>query len=75
MGDVWSDLQLAFTIIIFIYLVSWASDLTKSKKIGVILALIIAYLTIYQHPWLLFITVLLFFGYAFIEKFSAEVAG
>ncbi len=74
MGDIWSDLQLAFIIIIFIYLVTWASDLTKSKKIGVILALIIAYLTIYQHPWLLFLTVLLFFGYAFFEKFAAEVS-
>ncbi len=73
MGDVWSDLKLAFLIIIFIYLVSWASDLTKSKKIGVILAIIIAYLTVFQHPWLLFMTVLLFFGYAFLEKFAAEV--
>lgn len=73
MGDLWSDTELALTIIIFIYLVTWASDLTKSKKIGVILALVIAYLTIFSHPWLLFITVLFFFGYAFVEKFTAEV--
>ncbi len=74
MGDLWSDLQLALIIIIFIYLVGWASDLTKSKKIGVVLALIIVYLTVYQHTWLLIFVVLLFFGYAFIEKFTAEVA-
>ncbi len=74
MGDLWSDLKLAFLIIVFIELVGWASDVTKSKKIGVILALIIAYLTVFQHPWLLFLTVMLFFGYAFLEKFAAEVA-
>ena len=74
MGDIWSDLQLALIIIVFIYIVSWASDLTKSKKIGVILALIITYLTVYQHTWLLILVVLIFFGYAFIEKFTAEVA-
>ena len=49
MGMLWSDVRLALTLIIFIYLLKWTVDFTKSKALGVILAAVVAYLTFYQH--------------------------
>ncbi len=73
MGDLITDLQMALIIIVFVYVIAWATELTKSKKIGVILALIIVYLTVYQHFSLLLIVIVLFFGYAFWDKFTAQL--
>jgi len=70
MGDLINDIRLAMVIFIFIYLASWATGLTGSKRVGVILAIILVYLTVYQHFGVLVLTVVFFFGYAFFAKFE-----
>jgi len=70
MGDLWSDLQLAAILFVFVYLVQWAIGMTGSRRVGILLAIVIVYLTIYQHMEVLIIVVLLFFGYAFFETFE-----
>jgi len=63
MADMWSDLRLALTIIAFIFLVKWSSDILDNKLLGIIVAAIIAYLTFFRHYQLLIIGIILFFGY------------
>ena len=65
MMDMWSDLKLALTLILFIYLVNYLSNITSSKKIGIILAAIVAYLTFFSHWEMLVIILVIFFGYPF----------
>ena len=71
MGDLWTDLQLALTLFVFVYIVQWAIGITGSKRIGILLSIVIIYLTIYQHVELLVLTVMFFFGYAFFETFES----
>ena len=68
-----TDLQMALIIIVFVYVIAWATELTHSKKIAVVLALIIVYLTVYQHFGILIFVILFFFGYAFWDKFTAQL--
>lgn len=75
MGDLWSDLQLALILFVFIYLVQWAIGTTGSKRVGILLAIILVYLTVYQHVELLILTVVFFFGYAFFEQFEVGLLG
>ena len=71
MGELWTDLRLAFTLIILIYLIQWAVSGTGSRTVGIIIALVIVYLTVYQHFEVLIIVVVFFFGYAFFEAFES----
>jgi len=66
-ADMWSDLRLALTIIAFIFLVKWSSDVLDNKFLGIIIAAIIAYLTFFQHYELLILGVILFFGYPIFQ--------
>jgi hypothetical protein len=70
MGDLWSDLRIALTLFILVYLVQWAVAGTGSRKIGFALAIIIVFLTVWQHFEILIIVVMFFFGYAFFESFE-----
>ncbi|MCK4327689.1 MAG: hypothetical protein KAW41_04400 [Candidatus Diapherotrites archaeon] len=70
MGDLWTDLQLAAILFVFVYLTQWAIGMTGSRRVGILLAIIIVYLTIYQHMGVLVIVIALFFGYAFFETFE-----
>lgn len=70
MGDLWVDLQLASILFVFIYLTRWAISTTGSRRVGVLLAIILVYLTIYQHFSVLVIVMVLFFGYAFFDTFE-----
>ena len=70
MGDLWTDLQLALVIIFFIYLLKWSTDFTGSKKIGIILAAIVAYLTFFQHTEFVWIILVLFFGFSFFGQIA-----
>ena len=74
MADMWTDLKLALTLILFIYLVNWLSDLSKSKKIGIILAAIIAYLTFFTHFEMLIIIMVIFFAYPFFIGIADALA-
>lgn len=64
MADVISDLRLAGILVVFIYLVQWGIGMTGSRKVGILLAIIVTFLTIYQHFILLVLVVFFFFGYA-----------
>lgn len=78
MAGVWTDLQLAAVLIIFIVLTNWSIDITGSKKVGLVIAIIITYLTVYKHPIILLLVVIFFFGYeAFtdFEEMFEETAG
>lgn len=70
MGLLWTDIRLALMIIVFIYLLQWTVDFTKSKAVGLILASVIAYLTFYQHYEILVFILIFFFGYPFFEKLA-----
>ena len=67
-GDLWNDLRLALVLMVMVHIVQWAVGGTGSKKLGLVLAAIITYLTIYSHWELLIITVILFFGYEFFAS-------
>jgi len=71
MGDLWTDITLAAVLFVFIYLVQWAISMTGSRRVGILLAIVLVYLTIYQHIEVLVIVMVLFFGYAFFENFEA----
>jgi hypothetical protein len=70
MADLWTDLQLACIIFVFVYLVQWAVGTTGSRKVGVLLSIILVYLTVYQHAEILILVMFFFFGYAFFETFE-----
>ena len=70
MGLLWADVRLALIIIVFMYLLQWTVNFTKSKSIGLILAAAIAYLTFYQHYEILLFVLIFFFGYPFFEKLA-----
>lgn len=70
MSDIWTDIQLAAILFVFIYLVQWAISMTGSRRVGILLAIVLVYLTIYQHMEVLVIVMVLFFGYAFWENFE-----
>ena len=75
MGMLWADLRLALMLIIFIYLLKWTVDFTKSKAVGLILAAVISYLTFYQHFEILVFVLIFFFGYPFFEKVAEGFDG
>lgn len=68
MRDLWSDIKLALVLISFVFLLKWTSEITNSKKIGIIFAFIIAYLTFYSHFEILIFVLLFFFGYPFFAQ-------
>lgn len=71
MGDILNDLKLAMTLVVLVYLAQWAIAGTGSRKVGIIVALVLVYLTVYQHFILLVLVMAFFFGYAFFESFEA----
>ncbi|MCD4740344.1 hypothetical protein K8R43_04080 [archaeon] len=71
MGDIFNDVRLALTLIVLIYLSQWAISGTGSRKIGIVVALVLVYLTVYQHFILLVLVMAFFFGYAFFESFES----
>ena len=75
MGGFWEDIRIALTLILFVYLVNWMSNLTNSKTIGIILGSAIAYFSFYQHFELLILLVLFFFGYPFWETLAIGFLG
>ncbi len=73
-ADMWSDLRLALTIIAFLFLVKWSSDVLDNKLLGIIIGSVIAYLTFFQHYELLIIGVILFFGYPIFQGIGEAMA-
>ena len=70
MSDLWNDLRLVLTIIFFIYLLKWSTDFTGSKKIGLILAAVVGYLTFFKHLEILIFVLIFFFGFPFFGKMA-----
>ncbi len=59
--NIWSDLRLAFIIILFVIIVKWVIEKTNSKVLGITVGVIIAYLTFYSHYILLIIAIVFTF--------------
>ena len=72
--DMWNDLRLALVLILFLYLVSWLSSLSGSKKIGIVLAAIVAYLTFYSHWEMLVVVLVVFFMFPFFTGLADALA-
>ena len=68
MAELWSDIKLVLTLIFFMYLLKWTSDLTGSKMLGIVLAAVVAYLTFFSHFEILVFVLIFFFGFPFFEK-------
>ncbi|MBI1973869.1 hypothetical protein HYS54_03565 [Candidatus Micrarchaeota archaeon] len=68
MADLWSDVRLALTLIVFLYLAKWTIDIGGGKKTGIIIAAVIAFLTFYSHWELLALVVVFFFAYPFFDE-------
>ena len=68
MGELWSDLKLALGIMFFIYTITWLSGMTGSKKLGILIAAVVAYLTFFSHFELLIVVLILFFCFPVFEK-------
>ncbi|HLD81180.1 MAG TPA: hypothetical protein VJA40_04235 [archaeon] len=71
--DVYSDIRLALALVFFVYILNWAKAAVGSPKIAVLLGAVLAYLTIYRHPdlvWVFFVIFLAGTGVlgAFIGK-------
>jgi chromate transport protein ChrA len=75
MADMWNDLKLALTLILFVYLVTYLSGLTGSKKLGIIMAAIVAYLTFFTHWEMLVLILVIFFAYPFFIGLADAIAG
>ncbi|MFH0986659.1 MAG: hypothetical protein V1911_01280, partial [Candidatus Micrarchaeota archaeon] len=74
-GLLWADIRIVLIIIMFVFLLKWTLDFTKSKAVGVILATLVAYLTFYSHFELLMLILVVFFCYPFLETFSKAFNG
>ena len=72
MGSVFGDLQLALSLIAFIFLFKWSVSFTDSVLLGGLLALAVAYLTFFSHFEMLILVLLFFFG---APLFSGIIAG
>ena len=70
MGDLWTDLQLAAILFVFVYLVQWGIGMTGSRRVGILLAIVVVFLTVYQHFVVLVLVIVFFFGYAFFDTFE-----
>ena len=75
MADMWSDLKIAMTLILFVYLVTYLTGLTGSKKLGIIMAVIVAYLTFFSHWEMLVIILFIFFAFPFFTGLADALAG
>lgn len=75
MAELWADIKLVLTLIFFLYLLKWTSDITGSKMLGIILAAVVAYLTFFSHFEILVLVLIFFFGYPFFEKLAEGFGG
>ena len=59
--DIMSDITLALVMIFFVMIINWARSNIGSTKLAILFAAIVAYLTIFKHPelaWLALILIL-----------------
>ena len=70
--DVWANIWIALAIFTFVWIFSWAKNNLGSAKLAVIFAIVIAYITFYTNPDLIWLGVALFvfatFGKEIFEK-------
>jgi hypothetical protein len=69
-GDFWNDIKLALALLFFIYAVVWLTELTRSPKLGILIAAIVAYLTFFKYWEIVIFVLIFFFGYPFFEQFA-----
>jgi chromate transport protein ChrA len=67
-ADIWIDIRIILTLVLFVYIIQWAISQTGSKKMGVIVGSIVAYLTVYRHWEFIVLIVVFFFGYNFFYR-------
>lgn len=72
MLEIWDNIWIALAIFTFVWIFSWAKSNLGSAKLAVIFAIVIAYITFYTNPELIWIGVALFifatFGKEIFEK-------
>lgn len=71
MSSTFADLQMALSLIAFLFLFKWSVKFTDSVLLGGLLALAIAYLTFFSHFEMLIIVLLFFFGAPFFAGIFA----
>ena len=52
-----SDIELALTLILFVWLLNWLKTMTGDAKLAIIIAVIVSYLTFYRYPELIWLMV------------------
>jgi hypothetical protein len=62
-------------LILFVYLVNYLSGLSGSKKIGIIMAIVIAFLTFFTYPEMLIIILFIFFAFPFFTGLADALSG
>ncbi len=68
------DLRLAFAIIFFVWILNWARANLGSPRLAILIAIVVAYLTFFKHPqliwWVIGAILLTTFGKSFLDKIS-----
>jgi len=73
------DIELALILVFFVWLFAWTKGQLGDPKLAVIIAAIVAYLTVYSHPELIWIAVIILFfvtyGKGLLQAFGIEGKG
>jgi hypothetical protein len=69
----WLDIELALILFFFVWVFSWAKGLLGSAKLAILFAVIVVYLTVYQHRFLVWAAVLLFIFATFGKELFAKM--
>ena len=67
------DVRIALTLFVLLWVYSWAKGVLGSARIAVLFGVIIVFLTVYNHPELLWLGVGLFFLATFGKEIFAKV--
>jgi hypothetical protein len=73
--DIWGNIWIALAIFTFVWIFSWAKSNLGSAALAFVFAVVIAYITFYTNPELIWLGVALFvfatFGKEIFEKIPA----
>ncbi|MBI4043416.1 MAG: hypothetical protein HY393_01255 [Candidatus Diapherotrites archaeon] len=69
----WNDIRIALTLFVLIWVYSWAKGSMGNARMAILFAIVIVFLTVYNHPELLWFGVALFFLATFGKEIFAKV--
>ena len=67
------DIHIALTLFVLLWVYSWAKGTLGSARIAILFAVIIVFLTVYNHPELIWLGVALFFLATFGKEVFAKI--